>query len=301
MEPWIVLCIILSVLSVLLVLFFVRSGYERRHPMIRSYTVESEKIPADFSGFRVAYLSDQHGESPGKAGERAEKLIEECRADLVLIGGDMMTVHRNEPYNPEPFSRLLRAIPSGTPVYFADGNHETRMAEKTDIYPGWAEHFDGLLRDRCVIRLKNERITLHRGESRIYLSASDLPKASYVQKFRKAALPADYFRETLGEKPEGFELMLVHSPQYIKEACDYGADLVFSGHFHGGTIRLFGIGLMTPQFQLFNRWCHGLYSFNGHTGIVGSGLGTHSINIRFCNRPEIVLVTLKKPSQEQEK
>ena len=58
---------------------------------------------------------------------------------------------------------------------------------------------------------------------------------------------------------------------------------------------------MTPQFQLFNRWCHGLYSFNGHTGIVGSGLGTHSINIRFCNRPEIVLVTLKKPSQEQEK
>ena len=103
--------------------------------------MESEKIPADFSGFRVAYLSDQHGESPGKAGERAEKLIEECRADLVLIGGDMMTVHRNEPYNPEPFSRLLRAIPSGTAreiashykAIFVDEYQDTNLVQETLI------------------------------------------------------------------------------------------------------------------------------------------------------------------------
>ena len=296
MEPWIVLVIILSALLVLLLLFFLRSEYERRHPVLKEYTVESAKVPEAFSGYRIAYLSDLHGENPGKALERAEALLRNCGADLVLLGGDMLTVPRSGhgTYDAKPLEKLLSAVPEGVSVIFSDGNHEVRMRENPDRYPGWTERFSKLLEEYHVTRLQNRRTEISREGSRILISDAALPEETYLQKFRKKKLPAGYFRRVLGEKPEGFEVMLLHSPQYMREACEYGAGLVLSGHFHGGTIRLFGIGLMTPQFQLLNRFCHGLYRFPDGAGIAGAGLGTHTINIRFMNRPEIVLVTLTK-------
>ena len=83
---------------------------------------------------------------------------------------------------------------------------------------------------------------------------------------------------------------------FFKEYADWGADLTLSGHFHGGTIRLPLIGgVMTPQFQFFFPWCAG--QFEGEHGrklIVGRGLGTHSVNIRFNDKPQVVVVDVKK-------
>lgn len=290
------LALILSLISVALAAaagLLIRSEYERRHPVIHEYHVRSPKIPECASGLRIAYLSDLHGDNPGKAKERMEELVRNCGADLVLVGGDMLTVHQGHSYREEPFRRLLHAVPEGVPVYFADGNHEIRMAENPELYPGWKEAYDRMLKEEGVIRLKNQRIRLDEDKfGGIILSAADLPEDTYTQKFRKKALPENYFERLLGKKPQGFEIMLVHSPLYFREACSDGADLVLSGHFHGGTIRIFGTGLMTPQFQFLNRYCRGIFRFGDSTGISGGGLGTHSVNIRFMNRPEIVVVTL---------
>ena len=51
---------------------------------------------------------------------------------------------------------------------------------------------------------------------------------------------------------------------------------------------------MTPQFQFFLPWCAGTFEENGKTMIVSRGLGTHSINIRLNNKPQLVVVDLKK-------
>ena len=105
-------------------------------------------------------------------------------------------------------------------------------------------------------------------------------------------------KTALGEKdPAHFTVLLLHSPLYLDEAAEWGADLTLAGHFHGGTIRLFGRGLMTPQYQFFYPRCQGMFSFGEKKGIVSAGLGTHSVNVRLFDRPEAVLVTLKQEDE----
>ena len=95
---------------------------------------------------------------------------------------------------------------------------------------------------------------------------------------------------------EKFNILLAHSPMFFREYEAWGADLTLSGHFHGGTIRIPGLGgLMTPQYQFFFPWCAGL--FEGKRGsklLVSRGLGTHSINIRLNNKPQVVVVDILK-------
>ncbi len=68
-----------------------------------------------------------------------------------------------------------------------------------------------------------------------------------------------------------------------------GQILPCAGHFHGGTIRLPGLGgVMTPQYQFFLPWCAGIFEEQGHYMAVSRGLGTHSINIRLNNRPQLL-------------
>ena len=44
----------------------------------------------------------------------------------------------------------------------------------------------------------------------------------------------------------------------------------------------------------------GEFEKDGKHMIVGRGLGTHSINIRFCNRPQLMVVRLLPKTDEEE-
>ena len=97
---------------------------------------------------------------------------------------------------------------------------------------------------------------------------------------------------------ERFQILLCHSPLFFDSCRKWGADLTLSGHFHGGTIRLPYLGgVMTPQFQFFLPWCAGTFEESGKYMIVSRGLGTHSINIRLNNKPQLVVVDLIRCSR----
>jgi hypothetical protein len=49
---------------------------------------------------------------------------------------------------------------------------------------------------------------------------------------------------------------------------------------------------MSPQYQFFLPCCAGTFQRDHRYMIVSRGLGTHSINIRFRNRPQVVVVKL---------
>ena len=113
-------------------------------------------------------------------------------------------------------------------------------------------------------------------------------------KFRCETMASDYIREHAGDADrKRFQILLVHTPMFPRTYEEWGADLSLAGHFHGGTIRLPGdIGLMTPQFQFFRKDVTGRHDLRDSTMLVSSGLGTHSVNLRINNRPQIVAVRL---------
>lgn len=81
----------------------------------------------------------------------------------------------------------------------------------------------------------------------------------------------------------------------FEEYTAWGADFTFAGHLHGGFIRLpyFG-GVISPQFQLFPKYDHGLYQMDTSSMVVGAGMGNHSGLFRINNPTEIVTVRIKR-------
>ena len=84
-----------------------------------------------------------------------------------------------------------------------------------------------------------------------------------------------------------FRIVLLHSPFYKKEALSFGEDLLLCGHFHGGAIGIPFFALMTPQYRFFVREPRGLFRKGQQYYFISRGLGTHTINLRLNNFPEL--------------
>ena len=95
---------------------------------------------------------------------------------------------------------------------------------------------------------------------------------------------SDYFKILSSHRPENFNI-------YVNNDID----VVFSGHAHGGQIRLpFIGGLYAPHQDFFPEYDSGLYTEDNTNMVVSRGLGNSLFPFRVNNPPEIIIVTLKK-------
>lgn len=268
-----------------------RSRYERDCLVTEKYRIASEKIHGQ--GKTIVFLTDLHNKEFGEENSRLLETVRKVKPDAVLFGGDGMVAKRGNSDVRIPLA-LLTELAKEFPVYCGNGNHESRMVWKTDVYGETYEHYRMALEDAGIRYLSNEAADL---DSDIRIYGLDLPKSAYWP--RSGEIPEGLLKETLGEPdPEKFCLLLAHSPLFFEEYAAWGADLTLSGHFHGGTIRLPLVGgVMTPQYQFFYPRCAGYFELPGKGReksrmIVGRGLGTHSINIRLNDKPQVVVVRL---------
>jgi len=285
---------ILGCMMILLIAFFARSFYERHHLSTTHYVITSEKLPEDFDYKRIVFLTDLHNASFGENNEDLVKRVADLKPDYILFGGDMIIAHQKKCESFAPLETLLKGLKDIAPIYYGFGNHEGRLKYEEKDYPNKLEEFEKLLAKYQVIPLSNGQIRLQNGQNFVTIADVDYSRQEY-KAVHKAPLPEGYVADRIGKRNEDYLIMLSHSPLYMEEMASYGADLILSGHFHGGTIRLPLLGgVMTPQYQFFHPYCKGLFHFGKTIGIVSGGLGTHTINIRFLNQPEVVCITLLK-------
>ena len=268
-----------------------RSRYERDCLVTEKYRIASEKIHGQ--GKTIVFLTDLHNKEFGEENSRLLETVRKVKPDAVLFGGDGMVAKRGNSDVRIPLA-LLTELAKEFPVYCGNGNHESRMLWKSEIYGETYENYRTALENAGIRYLSNEAADL---DSDIRVYGLDLPKIAYLP--RSGEIPEGLLKETLGEPdPEKFCLLLAHSPLFFEEYAAWGADLTLSGHFHGGTIRLPLVGgVMTPQYQFFYPRCAGYFELPGRGReksrmIVGRGLGTHSINIRLNDKPQVVVVRL---------
>lgn len=268
-----------------------RSRYERDCLVTEEYWIASEKIHGQ--GKAIVFLTDLHNKEFGEENSRLLETVRKVKPDAVLFGGDGMVAKRGNSDVRIPLA-LLTELAKEFPVYCGNGNHESRMLWKSEIYGEAYENYRTALENAGIRYLSNEAADL---DSDIRIYGLDLPKSAYLP--RSGEIPEGLLKETLGEPdPEKFCLLLAHSPLFFEEYAAWGADLTLSGHFHGGTIRLPLVGgVMTPQYQFFYPRCAGYFELPGKGReksrmIVGRGLGTHSINIRLNDKPQVVVVRL---------
>ena len=260
-----------------------RSFYERKNFKTVQYSIGSEKIESEK---KIVFLTDLHNNSFGKNNEKRLAAIEDISPDLVLIGGDMITVKSR--LGIENVLPLLKRLSSKYKCIYANGNHEQRLSENK--FGLNYRQYKQIMEDMGIVYLSNKSYDL---DDNMCVHGLDLERKYYLRRFKKP-LDYDYINKRISIDESKFNILLAHSPLFVKDYADSHVDLALAGHFHGGTIRFpCGVGVMTPQFHFFNRLVVGMKKVGNMVQIIGAGLGTHSINIRLNDMSELIVINLK--------
>lgn len=248
--------------------------------VITEYSLSFADLPEGCDGMRIVQLSDLHGMSFGKDNLRLVEKIRELRPDLIVLTGDFIDRKRDL----DVMETLCTQLVELAPVYFCSGNHDWRS--------GRIRELAALLSDCGVGYLRNDYEVLLRGGDSFVLAGVEDPNG-----------PADMSKpdELAGvldeEQPDSFRILLAHRNDWPEKYPDLPVDLIFSGHGHGGVIRLpGGIGVLGNEHSIFPKYDDGVFESGRCRMVVSRGLGGNSVLLipRFLNNPEIVCVTLHK-------
>lgn len=153
------------------------------------------------------------------------------------------------------------------------------------------------LRNLGVTIVKDGYVKIEKENSSINLYEIDMPLDGATGLYvRKEQLEDNYIKNILSEiNLNEFNILLAHNPLFIEQYSEWGADLVLSGHIHGGIVRIpiANVGIASPEGGYFPKYDAGKFKVDDTIMIVNRGLGTASINLRIFNKPEISVIVLK--------
>ena len=285
MKPWII--ILIALLAALIIAAVVRCIFELRSLTVSRYSLHSPKVaPGD--ELKLVFLSDLHSREYGEGNEELKKLIENETPDIILIGGDMIVSATGK--DDSKTRRFLSRISDIAPIYYAPGNHE-KVIESLKSCRTRNRNYVGFLNSLGIKYLKNETVDINGS-----VSVTGLDVAyEYYGKIRPRKMTVQALTGYLGKTDRSrYNIILAHNPGFFEQYARTDSDLVLSGHYHGGSIRLPLVGgIISPQFRLFPDHSKGKFEKNGTTMIVTGGCGSHTVNLRLFNRPEIVVISIE--------
>ena len=257
-------------LFVLLVLSSCASLSPNGVGVVKRYNIYSEQLPTAFEGYSIAFVSDLHYQSKFTH-KRLVKLVGRLHKetpDALLLGGDYVT---SNSYIEELFDSIS-SVKTTDGIYAVLGNHERlnkkQIAESLDAFG--------------VILLDDKVVEVKRGTDAIYI-------AGVYDSFKYDSLvvqPAERVPDS------AFTILLCHTPDYAERSATT-ADLVLSGHTHGGQVSLLGIYTPVKNTIYGNRFLKGMNETStGSVIITTTGVGTSRRKVRFCVPSELVLITL---------
>ena len=240
--------------------------------------IVSEQIPAGFDGFRIALVTDLHERSFGPENKWLVQKLSDAQPDIIALAGDIA----DETSDLRMLSDLLPRLTEIAPCFYVTGNHEWRMKNRAEWF--------SLLKACGVTRLENSFVRLQRGMDTLVVAGVDDPNGPADQK------TPDELMQEIGEcAPEDYTILLYHRNDRLEDMARLGADLVLSGHAHGGVVRLPVIGaVFGTHYEFFPDYAAGCYTAGQTVMVVSRGLGgSRRIPVRIGNRPEIPIITLR--------
>ena len=270
-----IVAFLLSVLSVWII-------WENNSPMIGKYELSYDTLPQSFDGYRIAQISDLHNAQMGKDNEKIIKMLVEAQPDMIAITGDLIDSRRTD--TDIALSFIHQAVKIA-PCYYVSGNHEARIDGYNELKKS--------LKDLGVTVLDNEKTQIEiNGEAITVIGLMD-PQFDKNSKSRRVV--TKHHLRGLRDADDGFTVLLAHRPEVFEVYADYGVELALSGHVHGGQFRIpFVGGLYVPNQGLFPKYDDGLYTEEGTNMIISRGIGNSAFPFRINNRPEVVIVNLKR-------
>lgn len=289
------LCLnILGILSILgvacLSIILIISYFENRKLLVTKYSINDNRIPDNFRGFHIVQLSDLHNASFDEANSKLYGVINELAPDIIVITGDMIIGKPG--MDVIQVVEFMNSLCKIAPVYFSMGNHELRVSLYADTYGNmWKVFMEHISPD--VHLLFDETADIIRGDEKISLYGLNLTPELY-KRFKHTPMPENYLSELFGTcNRKNYHIFMAHNPDYFPDYVKWGANLTFSGHVHGGMIRIPWLGgALSPMIHFFPKYDKGVFQIGEQYMVLSGGLGNHTFKFRVNNLPEVVSVTL---------
>lgn len=240
------------------------------------YIIESGRLPKSFDGFRIVQVSDLHDATFGGGQQRLVKKVKEADPDAIFLTGDLIDSRR---YDLQNSLDAVKQFVEMADVYYVLGNHEVAVNQTDEIYMA--------LESLGVHILPNQSLEIERGGERVAIIGIEDPlMGKEVQEMLDKAMA--------GTEEHTYKILLSHRPEKFKTYVENELDVVFTGHAHGGQVRLpFIGGLVAPGQGWLPTYTSGLYEADHTSMLVSRGLGNSLVPQRLFNLPELIVVELK--------
>jgi predicted MPP superfamily phosphohydrolase len=246
---------------------------ERFRYQTRQFELTIRNLPEAFKGWKIVQFSDVHfGFHYGaKHFHRVVKMINNLKPDILFFTGDLLDRSWKEQTSFVPLLQALNAPRGGK--WAVLGNHDYTFRDRAIQ----------LLQDSEFRVLINSHGYIDNNQKRLYIAGVD----DFL--FGKY----DIKKTLQGLSDYDCVLLLAHEPDTADISCKLGVNAQFSGHSHGGQIRL---PFMKPFFtpELAQIYIEGLYTVGERKMplYVNRGIGTSNLPLRLFCRPEITVFHL---------
>jgi len=249
--------------------------YWQDNGLMLTKMTHSKNVPHSFDGYKILQVSDLQNKAFGKNQERLLGKIRNATPDIIVITGDLIDRNRT---NLDSAMTFIDSAVHIAPVYYVSGNHEHQSG-----------HFDELLEkltEAGVTVLENGKSIIERnGDTMELIGLADKRVNPYYGGVLSTLLK--------GSDEARFQVLLCHRPELFQTYVEKGVNLAFTGHAHGGQIRLpFIGGIFAPNQGFFPAYTSGIYEKENTAMVVSRGLGNSTFPFRIFNRPELVMITL---------
>ena len=237
-------------------------------------------LPTSLEGKTICQLSDLHLESLRISPERIGKIVMAQKPDLLVITGDIISTRTDI----DKLETYVGGLTANYGKFVVMGNNDYSHLSRT-LFKRYLQQFQ----DLGWTPLINNALFL--SSLNLWVIGVDDPATAHDDvDLAYQKVPLDLTPSTAP-----FKLVLAHSTDCLDDVAENGADLLLTGHTHGGQIRIPGFQPLITNTYLGD---HGIYEgyhvMNGVPLYINRGLGESSIPLRLNVPPEIAFFTLHR-------
>ena len=276
-RKWVVFTTFLKLFGLLVwITGFYRLGKRRAHALkLTSLELEIPSLTRDFDGFEILHLSDIHFDRMESISKKIADLMKNRKPDLIVMTGDYKdNMRRPAELFSHEFEFLSKNLKSRYGIYAILGNHDS-----ADMVPVIERH--------GINVLINQSVEINNGQSSFALTGVD--DVHYF--FTPEAIAALDSAPNLPVK-----ILLVHSPEMVKEAAERNYSLYLCGHTHGGQVALPNGRAIVTHLNTGKEFSSGKWRQGKLQGYTSSGCGVSGLTIRFNTQSEVTLIKLRSPT-----
>ena len=256
-------------------LFVVYSFWIEPHRLgVTHQSLTTQKLP-EGTHLRLLHLGDLHIERITQRERALNEIIVQLKPDIIVFSGDILNLsYRTDPVAIEHARQVIGSWKAPLGVYLVSGSPAVDLPEVMPV----------IMKDLPIHWMKAERQTIHLTHAKFDIVGLGCTHRPNVD--------GEKLRSLVPQPPENFTMLVYHSPDLAPIGAKLGIDLQFSGHTHGGQVRIPGFGALVTGSLYGKLFEAGRINVGNMLLYVTRGIGLEGAaapRLRLFCPPEIIL------------